>query len=265
MSVSRWLYLSLIAAAVLVVSCGPIRPQLGEPVSQDFADRLIENWSANSSRISSVQGLAKVKVQAPLNAMNGTQVVLAEKPNRLRTETLSPFGTPLLLLAADGENLVVSLPAQNLYYIGPATPENLGLFVNIPMELSDLVNVLLYQPSLIEAWQEEAFTLKEGGWLLIRRGTSKRQELVFDQMHKLVEMSYFDNNDLVVKVNYDRFAKQTMGGDYPEQLTLVLPAKHATISLEFTDVGTNGHLRPGIFELTPPEGARVVYFPDQFK
>jgi outer membrane lipoprotein-sorting protein len=44
-------------------------------------------------------------------------------------------------------------------------------------------------------------------------------------------------------------------------LTLDLPEKYATISLEFSDFETNGQLRPGVFDVKPPVGAKVVYLP----
>lgn len=245
----------------LLTACAPVRTQvLDAPVSRAFADSLMQEWSASAARVTSLQGLAQVRVQAPLNSLHGSQVILAEKPDRLRAETLSPFGAPLLLLAADGGKLGVLLPAQNVYYTGAATPANLDLFVHMPLRLPDLVEILLYQPPLLDAWKEEAFTLQEGGWLLVRHGTLRRQELVFNPGRQLVEVSFFEQNDLVLKVNYGQFPVE--GNRFPHLFRLELPASRATVTLEFADLQTNGTLRAGIFQLTPPPGARVVYLPD---
>jgi hypothetical protein len=250
----------LIALSVLLLSaCAPVRPNKGEPVSQSFADGLMQEWIDNSVLISSVQGLARVEVKAPMTSINGGQVIVAEKPDRLRAETLNPFGLPLVSLTAAAGQLGVLLTAQNLYYTGAATPENLAQFAHIPLNVSDLVSLLLYQPPLIEAWKLEAYDLKDGGWLLVRYATLQRQELVFNQSRQLVEVAYFKNNDLLVKAKYAKFREQ--GALYPALLTLDLPEKYATISLEFSDVETNGRLRPGVFDVKPPVGAKVVYLP----
>lgn len=257
MSYRLALFSFLLLASVLA-ACAPARlPLLGEPVSPTFAEELMQAWSEQAAKVSSLQGLAKVKVQAPLNALNGSQVILAQKPDRLRAETLSPFGSPMLLLAADGGTLEVSLPGQNVYYTGAATPANLDLFVHMPLRLSDLVDVLLYQPPLITAWKEEAYSLQKGGWLLVRYGTLRRQELVFNPQRQLVEVSYYEDNDLFMKINYAQFPEQ--GERFPHQLNLEIPDNHTTISLEFSDLETNKELRPGIFQLEPPPGARMVY------
>jgi len=251
---------ALIALFVLLLSaCTPVRPNKGEPVSQGFADSLMQEWVDNSELISSVQGLARVEVKAPMTSINGGQVLIAEKPDRLRAEILNPFGMPLVSLTASAGQLGVLLTAQNLYYTGAATPENLEQFAHIPLNVPDLVSLLLYQPPLIEAWKVAAYVLKDGGWLVVRYATLQRQELVFNQSRQLVEVSYFKNNDLLVKAKYAKFMEQ--GAFYPAVLTLDLPEKYATISLEFSDVETNGQLRPGVFDVKPPVGAKVVYLP----
>ena len=253
----RYLLYTLLLTAALLSSCAPVRPKLvGDQVSQDFANRLMQEWSENSVRVTSVQGLAKVKVRSPENSLSGTQVILAEKPDRLRAETLSPFGTPLLLLAADGENLGVLLPSRNLYYTGAASPANLGRFVRIPLRLSDLVSFLLYQPPMISTRSEEAFELQEGGWLLIRNGSSRRQELTFNHERQLVETNYYDTDKLLLKITYGKFS--TEEGGFPLLFGIEFPELETTASLEFSEPETNGKLQAGIFKLTPPAGVTVI-------
>jgi outer membrane lipoprotein-sorting protein len=241
----------------LLASCAPVRTKLvGEQVSQSFADGIMQEWSEISARVTSVQGLAKVKVHTPENSLNATQVILAEIPGRLRAETLSPFGSPMLLLAADGEKLGVLLPSRNLYYTGAATPANLGRFVRIPLRLDDLVSILLYQPPMINARSEEAFELLEGGWLLVRNSSPRRQELTFNPLHQLVEVNYFDRDILLLKIIYGNFTED--GDRFPRFLDIEIPEQKTTASLEFSDVAINAELRPGIFHLTPPTGVTVI-------
>jgi outer membrane lipoprotein-sorting protein len=241
----------------LLTSCVPVRPLfVGKPVSQIFADGLMQDWSECSAKVTSVQGLAKVKVHTPDDSLNGTQVILAEQPDRLRAETLSPFGSPLLTLATDGEKLGVLLPSRNLFYTGASTAENLGRFVRIPMPLTDLLSVLLYQPPLIDARNEEAYELQENGWLLVRRNFSQRQELTFNSERQLIEVRYFEADSLFMKVHYGQFLKA--GECFPQFYGIDLPGQKTVASLEFSDLQTNGELRPGIFQLTPPPGVTIV-------
>jgi hypothetical protein len=113
---------------------------------------------------------------------------------------------------------------------------------------------------MIESWKKEAFTLKAGGWLLIHSGTLQRQELIFNDMQELIEVSYFKDNDLFLKVQYAEFSESD--SSYPKRLTLEIPEKYATVTLDFSDVETNGQIRPELFKVAPPASARVVYLPD---
>jgi hypothetical protein len=240
---------------------------VGEPISRSFADGLMQEWYENSAWVTSVQGLAKVKVHTPEKSLTGTQVILAEKPNRLRAETLSPFGSPLLLLAADGKKLGVSLPSRNIFYTGEATAANLGRFVRIPLRLTDLISVLLYQPPMIDVLNEEAFALQEGGWLVVRNSSLRRQELIFNHVRQLVEVSYYKQDEfykpdkLFLKINYGKFAEE--GTPFPRLFGIELPEAEITASLRFSDLETNGVLRSGIFQLSPPKGATVVSLDDE--
>ena len=258
----RYLFLATLLTIALLTACTPVRPKsIGDQMSQTFATELIQEWSESSARVSSVQGLAKVKVHSPEKSMNGTQVILAEKPDRLRAETLSLFGSPVLLLAADGERLGVLLPTRNIYYTGAASPANLGRFIRIPLRLSDLVSVLLYQPPMIDARSEKAFELEEGGWLLIRSGSSRHQELTFNIERQLVEVSYFDRDKLLLKITYGKFGEA--GDRFPLFFGIELPGQKTTASLEFSDPETNGKLKAGIFQLTPPAGVTIVFLDEK--
>lgn len=258
----RLTLIALLLPMILLASCAPIQQKLvGDPVNQDFADGLLQEWSNRSTRVNSMQGLAKVKVHTPEDSMAGSQVILAEKPNRLRAETLSPFGSPILLLTVDGEDLGVSLPSRKLFYRGAATPENISRFVRIPLSLPALVTVLLYQPPMMDALREEAFELGEKGWLLVRYGTPVRQEIIFNIDRQLVEVSYFDQDKLLLKIDYGQFAEE--GDRFPHYFGIELPRQKTTASLEFSDLETNVELRPGIFQLTPPPGSKVVSFDER--
>ncbi len=253
----RYPLITLLLITTLLTACAPVRSKsVGELMSQTFASGLMQEWTENSVRVTSVQGLAKVKVQSPENSLNGTQVILAEKPDRLRAETLSLFGSPILLLATDGEKLGVFFPTRNLYYTGAPSPANLSRFIRIPLRLADLVSVLLYQPPMIDAWSEKAFEIEGGGWLLMRNGSSRRQELTFNDERQLVEASYFDRDTLVLKITYGKFGGA--GGHFPLLFGIELPEQKTTASLEFSDPETNGKLKAGIFQLTPPAGVTIV-------
>ena len=239
----------------LLTSCAKLAPKLvGEPVSPEFANTLLSEWYRTTEQNASLSGLAKFEMVTPERSLSGNQVLLIEKPDRLRAEILSLFGSPLLLLAADGNMLNVLLPFENEFYTGSASPENLGRFVRLPMQLKDLVKVLLYQPPIIAAERVEGYDLNGDGWLIERNNPPYRQELFFDAQRRLVEVNYYNRSGLSLAIDYDKFSE---GESVPYQYELSFPKQETVASLNFSDLELNGELDASLFQLTPPQGAEV--------
>jgi hypothetical protein len=245
----------------LLISCAQLAPKLvGEPVSRDFTDALMRDWYQSSEQNESMSGLAKFEMVTPERSMSGNQVLLIEKPDRLRAEVLSLFGSPLLLLAADGEELDVLLPFENEFYTGSASPENLGRFVRLPLQLKDLVKILLYQPPMIAAERVAGYDLNGDGWLVERQNPPYRQELFFDAQKRLVEVNYYNRSGLSLAIEYGKFSDED---PMPQQFEIRFPRHETTASLKFSDLEVNGKLDPNLFQLTIPRGAEVISLEEQ--
>lgn len=253
------IFLCCFAGIIFISSCAPTRRYGGDPLDEQVAQSLKTGWLQVAEEVQSIQGLAQVHVQAPLSSMTGQQVLLVDKPDKIRSETLSPFGIPIMTFTANSGQLNVHLPSQNTYYRGLASAENLGLFSQIPLDIPFLIEILLYQPPLINAWQEKAYRLNDEGWILVRHGTLQRQELVFNKSRRLVEAAFFEDNALKIKIHYKNFSEDS--DQYPRKLILEVPEKHAKIELDFSSVKVNAPLKQGVFTLNPPQGATVVYLP----
>jgi outer membrane lipoprotein-sorting protein len=247
---------------LLAASCAPLRPDIvGEALDDSLTRALLRPWSDEGERVETIKGLAELSVKAPLTDMRGRQVLLAQSPDQVRAETLNPFGLPLLQMIADGSRLGVLLPSRGSYYIGSATAENLETFAHVRLQLTDLVGVLLYRPPLLEAWKEQTFVLRQGGWLVKRYASSARQELTFNPSRQLIGAALYEENELLMKVTYSDFATET-AVVFPRKLVLELAETRTTIRLTFTELAVNQALRPELFSLSPPPGVHVVYLPD---
>lgn len=258
---AHFFLVSLLVIIPLLSSCAQIAPKLvGEPVSNDFAAELVREWQGFSAQNSSLSGLAKFEMVTPERTLNGTQVLVIKKPDHLRAEVLSMFGSPLLLLAANGDQLGVYLPFENEFYTGAASARNLGRFVRLPMHLQDLVDVLLYRPPMIAAETVEGFALQGRGWLLERNNPPYRQELFFDEQRRLVEVNYYNRSGLSLAIDYEGFTEEGM---FPQTFDLSFPRLETTASLKFSDVEVNGEVKQELFELTIPPGAEVFSLEEQ--
>lgn len=255
---ARSALLSLLGLSLLLLvqACAPPPPPADRlPAPPDTAQRLLTEWVGKSARFETLRGLAQVKIKAPDHSFSATQAVLAERPAKLRAEALGTFGTPLLLLTTDGDDLGVLVPSRNTYYFGRADAGNIGLFTQIPVDAVSLVQILLYSPPLPAYDEINAWLLGNGGWLLELSSWTKRQELVFDTERRLVESRYFDGNQLNLKLAYSDFTGNDSG--FPRRIRIDLLQYDAQANIVFSELETNQELSPELFRPEPPRGIKM--------
>jgi outer membrane lipoprotein-sorting protein len=253
--------LLLVLLICLLAACAPIhapKPAPAPPLTAGLARTLLERLAADARAFDSLKGLAKVRVTSSGRSFAASQVLLAEKPNHLRTEVLSPFGQPMLLMATNGIDLEVLEPSRGRFYRGKASPANLRRFTRLPLALTDLVHLLLYQVPLL-GQRTGAVAAMPGGLYRLRLKGKGEQELFFDTALHLVRTAYYRGGKLELQVRYGKFTDGPH--PFPHEIKLELPAQKASVSLSFSDVQTNMTMPEGRFALTPPAGITVLPLP----
>ncbi|MCM2263664.1 MAG: DUF4292 domain-containing protein [Desulfuromonadales bacterium] len=250
-------WLIITAQLCLLSGCATLpAPQLKAPVASDFGRTLLNEHLSRRTENRTLQGIARIRVQTPERTVSGTQVLLVEEPARLRAETLSPFGTPLLLMTANDTEINVLVPGDNRFYQGRATPENLGRFTRLPLRLADLVSILLFRPPLIDYQSLETFQLSDGGWMAVLEAGQRRQELLFDVGQHLSGVRYFHGGELQLRLAYGDFDATPQL--FPHRIELELPQQKTQASLVFKELEVNRQILPEVFALVPPAGALVT-------
>lgn len=253
----------VVAMGLALAGCAvqPLRPQLDvPPPPTGLVAELLQRVQQQSTSYRALEGLAKVRISSQGQSYNATQVVLVEQPDRLRAETLSPFGTPLLVFATDGEEIGALVPGDGVFYQGAATPANLQRFTRLPLLLEDMIGLLLYQVPLLEAEQQRLTRDGEGNLLLLLSGPNGvAQELTFNGAHMLTSAAFLQQQQLQLRVSYRDFSGDGTG--YPTQVLLEMPAVQTEAALNFSEVRLNGSIPPARFRLVAPAGVEVRPLP----
>lgn len=252
---SLWLAAMMLLGMVSGCATRPAYPPQ-VPAESSAGRSLFDDWQIRTTQYHSLQGIAKVRVQTPERTITGTQVILAEDPGRLRAETLSPFGTPLLVMAANETEFAVLVPGDNRFYRGWSTPENLSRFTRLPLHLADLVSILLSKPPLIAHDRLEAVQVPEGGWLIILESGRRRQELRFDAAQHLTMVQYLSDAKLQLRLDYGEFAGPPLS--LPQRIELELPQQQIQAALIFKELEMNRQILPDTFTLIAPADATVT-------
>lgn len=247
--------LSLLLSACAVKPVAP--PPPAPPVS---AAVLLERMADSAAAFSSLEGLAKVRINSEGKTQSVSEVLLAEKPDRLRLETLSPFGQPLLVMATDGDRIEVLVPGEGKFYRDDFSLVHLQRLTRLPLQLTDLVHLLLYQVPVI-GHEQQVVTPEAGGDLLLTlfAGEGRRQELRFDPLLRLTGAAYYRDDELLLDVVYSRFT-----GDlrpFPLSASLTVPSSKTEATVAFSEVRTNVPIPAERFRLTPPPGVDILPLP----
>ena len=132
---------ALAACAALGSRCGvPVEPPAGGPTGVDDA---LARLAARARGLSSVRGFATIEAWHDGQRIKLQQIVLAERPAKLRVETLSPFDQPLSYLATDGERLSMYVLGEQRYLTGAASAQNVARIFPLRLAPAQVVEALL--------------------------------------------------------------------------------------------------------------------------
>ena len=260
---AKFFLLLIVALALTLSGCVPatLAPSRA-PLSAGQEDRLWERVRDNGQQYQSLRGLAKVQVSRQGKNAGVNQVLVVEKPDRFRAETLNPFGfgSPLLLMATDGRELAVMVPGEGQMFRGEATSLNLQRFTQVPLYLEDLVQFILYQVPLIPHDDRRAYRIADGRMQLELRDGDRRQEIYFNDGEQLLETSYYEREELTLRVRYDNFTPEEK--PFPHSASLEMPGRQARASLVFSELETNVSPDAALFLLDTPPGYEEIPIPE---
>lgn len=127
------------AAAWLLAACSGGRGLPDRPTPE--ASALWDRLARTSSTTHTLQAESRVSYFGPEGRVRLRAVLVAQRPDRFRIETLSPFEEPIDVMVCDGERL--SWLSQGILREGRATAERIGRLLPLPLSPEELVDVLL--------------------------------------------------------------------------------------------------------------------------
>ncbi len=250
----RLLSVLLLLLGLCACAVRPPAPEL--PPGLD-AETLVSALEAYGDRYHTLEAEVRLRLNAGGKKLAATQYLWVSKPAFVRAEVLNPFGFggPLLLFASDGATLSVFSPGKGTFYRGEASAQNLMRFTRIPLQVSDLVRLVLYEVPLLP-YESSRAGMREGLYQLELLGPGpNRQQFLFDQALTLTEAGYYLDDELQLSVRYEG------QGGFPRSASFSMPLFETKIDMEFLQSKVNEPLSEARFDLTPPAGVQILPIP----
>jgi hypothetical protein len=200
---------------------------------------------------------AKAFVEAPENAGRYALHVSVKRPASVRIEALSPIGDPAAVLVADQGRFALLDLRSNVFYRGPATPENLSRLIPAPLRDEELVALITGDIPELPGGRPDSAARDGDGYRLVIASSRLRQEVTLGADLRVVQVRRFDTkNELLWSVVLDEH-DDSSGAQVPRLLHLEAPSGKTRVDLRLRNILAGKPPPSGAFLLGAPPGMRV--------
>lgn len=258
--------IAVFATVVLVAGCaarstpGPTSPGTTADASLPPPQRILDALAQRREAVRSLRAMARLNYSSPEESRRAKQLVIAERPDRLRFEVLSPFGAVYVLAAANG-SLAAWARAESTVYRGHASAENLQRYAQVDLPVTTAVDLLLGTPPLLSGL--ESVVSADQGLVELWQDTG-RTVLVLWVSPQLEPQRYEQRaNDgrVLLRATFGAYAAID-GVRVPTQLGIELPPAQRRIDIALSETEVNPPLPDTVFALETPAGSKEVNLDD---
>ncbi|MBW2414992.1 MAG: hypothetical protein JRG76_10830 [Deltaproteobacteria bacterium] len=216
-----------------------LRPVFGEEAR---VLEWMESARKSGSERRSMRALADLKLESPSGGGSVREVIVAERPARLRLETLNLLGQTQAVLVTDGERF--SFFEGGDIEEGPVAEGLLWDRLGIDLEPEQAVRVLLADPHLASAPPRAVYA-----WDQQRVAEFPGQRVRFSPTGDVLSVEALDESGAVRwAAEYGRW-RDVDGGRYPFIMFLRFPRSRVSAEIELDEVDLNPALEPALFTL----------------
>jgi hypothetical protein len=247
-----------LAALLLFVSgCQSLPTATSLPPHDSRPAALLRGLAARGAERHSLRGVAKVALEGPGGASRSRQILVVERPSRLRVEVQGFLSQLVAVLVSDGERFELFRAQDGSIEQGDVQPGILYQVAGIPLRPEAVVEVLLGAPELGgQALPGPAALLSDGDVridLVEEAGVGLRR-LQFDPEANLRRLEVrTDDGELAWRVSFEDY--RPVGGlSFAHDIVLEFPLAEARAEVTFQQVELNPELPPEVFAIRPLSG-----------
>jgi outer membrane lipoprotein-sorting protein len=245
--------------AVVIAGCAarePIRPAAPSAAPLPRGEDLLGSLSARRASIRGLRAMARMAYTAEGESRSTRQLMIAERPDRLRLEVLSPFGTVFVLTTGSGR-LAAYVPDERTMYRGSASADNLARYTQIDLPASDAVDLLLGTPPL--AGDRASVVSEEDGLLKLWQDAGGKVYVTW--FTDRLEPARYEQRDsegrVLLRARYGAFT-DVAATRLPSELEVELPSSQQRINISYRQSEANPPLADTTFALITPPGSREI-------
>ena len=245
--------------AGLIAGCTATRPLTprAAPAVLPSAAELEAALAARRDAVRSVRALARLRYHDSEQSVTSREAIVVARPDRVRVEVLSVFGTVFLLVADDGQ-MTAYARNENTVYRGQASSQNLQRYVHLGVPVDELVDIVLSTPPPGDGRAQVSFD-EAAGAIRLRRFVEDGARTVWFSDATLPVATEEAGADGAAHWRAT-FAEYEDHGGVPvaTRIEINLPAWSQSMEIDLQDVEVNPTLDHSAFAFQAPSGSKVV-------
>ena len=248
----------VIAATLGSSGCAARRPRPAGPATLPGAGELQAVLARRHEAVHSLRALAHVHYRAPEESNSSRDAVVVARPDRLRVEVLSLFGSVFVLAANEGR-LTAYARQENTIYRGHASPENLWRYVRLTLPVNLLVDIILATPPPQPAKAAQVSFDAASGFIGLREELEDGVRVVWFSPEALPVGAQAQSLDgrTQWRATFGRYEDQA-GVALATLIVLEVPEWQRSLEIALEDIDLNPELDPAVFAVQTPPGSKVV-------
>ena len=248
---------ALVALLLFVSGCQSLPTATSLPPDDLRPAALLRGLAARAAERHSLRGVAKVALEGPGGASRSRQILVVERPARLRVEVQGFLNQLVAVLVSDGERFELFRAQDGSVEQGDVHPSILYQVAGIPLPPAALVGVLLGAPDLGARPLPGPAALLSNGDVrvdLVEEAGVGLRRLHFDPEGNLRRLEVLtDEGELAWRVSFEDY-RRVEGGAFAHDIVLEFPLAEAHAEVRFQHVELNPELPPEAFGLGPRGG-----------
>jgi hypothetical protein len=250
---------------LLVIAGCPGRP--GPSIRFDEADlkdpeALYLEILGHGEQIRTLQGTARLRLQANKEKASLDAVIACDREGRLRFEVLDWLNHVVFLALFDKKGFLTYSVPDNQYADGPDDPARIQEILGIPLTTEELVSLALGDPFFLPITDPIlSLSVDQGALLLDAKPPSlgPRYRVWLDERNRPERMFVlrpYQGRRAVgdLQVDYGRY-RQVGSVVFPHRIRVAATASHRVLQVDYHRVLLNESLEEDLFEFEPPEDA----------
>jgi hypothetical protein len=244
------------AALLALAGCRSVPSAVPLPPGDQRPDAFLASLADREQGRQALRGVARVALEGPAGNARSKQILVVERPARLRVEVQGPFFNQLVaVLVSDGARFELFRAQDRSVERGVMDPALLYRVSGIPLRPADAVEMLLGVPPIGGALMPGSAMALSNGLVridLLDEGRILVRRVEFDSAAQLrrVEVRTVDG-ELAWEARYDDY-RSVGGALFAHDIALEFPLTGSRAKISFQHVELNPELSPEVFVLGLP-------------